>query len=76
MSKTLARQIRRIGILPTTYTKTTETRLVKDDKGKETSQEVAVSKPVRNREPLSLADLEARRNVLVAEWRKRRKATK
>ena len=76
MSKTLARSIRRIGILPSTYIDITETRLVRDEHGKEASQQVTVRKPVRNREALSLEDLEARRNVLITEARALRKGTK
>jgi hypothetical protein len=76
MSKTLARKIRRIGILPSTYTEMTETRLVKDDKGKETTQQVTIHKPVRNREKLSIEELITKREALVSEWRMQRKRAK
>ena len=76
MSKTLARQIRRIGILPTTYHTVTETRLVKDENGKEQATEVKLSVPTRNRMRLSLTELQLKRDVLVADWRKRRKRRK
>jgi hypothetical protein len=71
MSTTLARRIRRIGIEPTTYTKTTETRLVKDENGRETSQEVTISKPMRHRESLTLDELKAHVSTIRAEYRVR-----
>ena len=80
MSHTLARRIRRIGLLPTTYTEVTETRLVtvRDEETGETHEEtleVKLKKPVRNRERLTLEQLTQRRNAIITAVRAKRKGT-
>jgi hypothetical protein len=73
-STTLARRIRRIGILPTTYKTVEEQRLTKDENGKEVSLSVEIRKPVRNRMNLSLEALKHEREVLIRAVRFVRKA--
>ena len=75
-STTLARRIRRIGILPTTYKTVTEQRLSKDENGKEVSLSVEIRKPVRNHMNLSLEALKHEREALIAEARAARRARK
>ena len=76
MSTTLARRIRRIGILPTTYETVVEQRLTKDENGKEVSLSVEIKKPVRNHEKLDLEFLKLRREALITEARLARRARK
>lgn len=54
MATTLSRRIRRIGILPTTFIESTETRLVNEG-GKEVEKEFKLKRPVRHRENLDEA---------------------
>ena len=76
MSTTLARRIRRIGLLPSTYTTTINHLLIKDEQGKMVT--VEVPHPVKhiNRIPLSLEELHSRRDEIVQIARKKRKANK
>ena len=73
---TLARRIRRIGILPTTHKTVVEQRLSKDENGKEVSLSVEIKKPVRNHEKLDLESLKLMREALIAEARAARRARK
>ena len=77
MSKTtLARRIRRIGILPTTYKTIVEQRLSKDEDGKKVSISAEIKKPVRNHMNLSLESLKLMREALIAEARAARRGRK
>ena len=70
MSKTtLARRIRRIGLLPTTHKIVEEQRLYEDENGKEVSLTVGISKPVRNHQKLDLVTLKQMREALICEAR-------
>jgi hypothetical protein len=60
MSTTLARRIRRAGLLPTTYTETIEERLTTNAEGAEVVTATIHYKPVRKHENLSLAELRQR----------------
>lgn len=73
MSATLARRIRRIGILPTTYTETKEQILVKDEQGNQIAQDRIKRTPQRNRVELSLAELTQTRLSIIETWRNARK---
>ena len=73
---TLARRIRRIGILPTTFKTVTEQRLSKDENGKEVSLSVEIKKPVRNRMNLSLEALKHEREALIVTARAARRTRK
>jgi hypothetical protein len=73
VSKTQARQIRRIGLLKTTYTEHEERRLVKDATGKDTETIVTIKRPERHREQLTIDDLKTHREQLIADWQANRK---
>ena len=60
MGTTLARRIRRAGLLPATFIETTEERLVKNSEGAEVVITVTHRKPVHKHEDLSLAELKQR----------------
>lgn len=68
MGTTLARRIRRIGLVRTLVH---ETRLVTDEQGKEIELDVQV--PVTKREKLTIEELIAWRDIIIAEWRANRK---
>ena len=74
MSTTLARRIRRIGLLPTTYRESVEERLTYNEDGTESAKRVVVKTPERHRAELSLEELTAKRAEIVTKWRARRKA--
>lgn len=76
MSTTLARRIRRIGLLPTTYRESVEERLTYNEDGTESAKRVAVKTPERHRAELSLKELTAKRTEIITKWRARRKARK
>jgi hypothetical protein len=73
---TLARRIRRIGILPTTYKTVEEQRLTKDENGKEVSLSIEIKKPVRNHEKLDFESLKLMREALIVTARAARRAKK
>jgi hypothetical protein len=60
MGTTLARRIRRAGLLPATFIETTEERLQKNAEGAEVVVTVTHRKPAHKREDLSLAELKQR----------------
>ena len=74
MSGTLARRIRRIGLLPTTYRESIEERLTHNEDGTESAKRVVVKTPERHRAELSLEQLHEMRGLIVADWREKRKA--
>jgi hypothetical protein len=76
MSTTLARRIRRIGILPTTFKTVTEQRLSKDENGKEVSISIEIKKPIRNHQKLSFESLKLMREALIVTARAARRARK
>lgn len=72
MSKTLARQIRRIGLLRTTFNETQEQRLVTEIvDGKKVGVEKTITKrtPVRHRDTLGLDELAYRRTEIVEQYK-------
>ena len=60
MSTTLARRIRRAGLLPAAFIETTEERLTTNAEGAEVVVTVTHRKPVRKHENLDLAELKQR----------------
>lgn len=76
MSKTLARQIRRIGLLPTTYKESTEIVLTHAEDGTERATEIRKKTPIRHREELTLEELRSRREQLIKVWRAKRAHSK
>lgn len=69
MSQTLARRIRRIGLLPTTFKETKETRLVKNAEGEEEEACIIKRKPVRHYQRLTAAERAAKALQITREWR-------
>jgi hypothetical protein len=70
MSTTLARRIRRIGLLPTTYKEVHQEQLVRNDEGKEVAKTVVLHRPKRHREDISAEARGILVSVLRAEYRK------
>lgn len=60
-----------MGVLPTTYKVTTETRLVQNEDGTDRAVEISVRKPIHNRVELSLNEREAGEKLIRAEYRVR-----
>ena len=60
MGTTLARRIRRAGLLPAAFIETTEERLTTNAEGAEVVVTVTHRKPVRKHENLDLAELKQR----------------
>lgn len=72
MSTTLARRIRRIGLLPTTYRESVEERFTYNEDGTESVKHVVVKTPERHRAKLSLEELTRLRGLIVAKHRTKR----
>jgi hypothetical protein len=73
MGTSLARRIRRIGLLSTTYHQVKETVLVKNDKGIEAAQEITKNVPERHRRTITIEELTTERAAMITEWRAMRK---
>ena len=73
MGTSLARRIRRIGLLPTTYHQVKETILAKNDKGEAVEQEITKNVPQRNRRTVTLEELTDMRAGMIYEWHAKRK---
>ena len=73
MGTSLARRIRRIGLLPTTYHQVKETILAKNDKGEAIAQEITKNVPERNRRTVILEEFTDIRATMISEWRAKRK---
>lgn len=73
MSTTLARRVRRIGLLPTTYRESVEERLTYNEDGTESAKRVVVKTPERHRAKLSLEELARLRGQIVVAHREKRK---
>lgn len=76
MSSTLARRIRRIGLLPMTFEEITEEQRVRNEQGKWVMRPVKVSAPVINRQELSLEEHGRKMVELINKARVARKARK
>ena len=74
MSGTLARRVRRIGLLPTAYRESVEERLTYNEDGTKSVKRVVVKTPERHRAKLSLEEFTRLRGLIVADWREKRKA--
>ena len=76
MSASLARRIRRIGVLKAEVTVTNEQVLLKDEQG----QDIVVTKPVTHRKKrrahLSLEELSLERQRIIEAWREARRQRK
>jgi hypothetical protein len=73
MSTSLARRIRRICLLPTTYRAVKESVLVKNAEGKDVSQEIIKRIPERHFSTMTTVQFAAERGALIVGARKKRK---
>jgi hypothetical protein len=73
MSTSLARRIRRICLVPTTYREVKESVLVKNAEGKEVSQEITKRIPERHFLTMTTAQFAAERDGIIMAARKKRK---
>lgn len=72
MASSLARRIRRVATLPTTYRETVEFVLVKEN-GEETEKQIVKRTPIRHNSPLTAEERAGLINIIRQQYREKHK---